>query len=159
MSQTPSPSRTEHNAAACRSSRHTRVQHLIAADESSLAELEALLATLPLCSTGRVFIEVPDAAAQAEIAVPPRMVLTWLDRSRRSGDPGTSRGCAPGQALARAVIAWADEMLCDEDDATRIHLLGGYLGTADIVEHLVAARGVDAAAIRTPEKYGLTPAG
>jgi hypothetical protein len=40
---------TEHNAAACRSSRHTRVQHLITADESSLAELEALLATLPIC--------------------------------------------------------------------------------------------------------------
>ena len=43
---------TEHNAAACRASRHTRVQHLITADESSLAELEALLATLPICSTG-----------------------------------------------------------------------------------------------------------
>ncbi len=57
----------EHNAAACRSSRHTRVQHLITADESSLAELEALLATLPICSTGRVFIEVPDAAWQTEL--------------------------------------------------------------------------------------------
>ncbi|HYJ50331.1 MAG TPA: phage tail protein, partial [Microbacterium sp.] len=51
---------TEHNAAACRASRHTRVQHLITADEMSLAELEALLATLPICSTGRVFIEIPD---------------------------------------------------------------------------------------------------
>jgi hypothetical protein len=154
---TPQP-RAEHNAAVCRSSRHTRVQHLIAADEHSLGDLEVLLATLPLCSTGRVFIEVPDAAAVVDVAVPPRMVLTWLDRSRRSGQPGTSRGCVPGQALSRAVIAWADEMLCTDDDATRIHLLGGYLGTADIVEHLVSVRGIAAGAIHAPERYGLTVA-
>ena len=76
---------TEHNAAACRASRHTRVQHLITADESSLAELEALLATLPICSTGRVFIEIPDAswfeASKVDLHVPSRMVVTWLDRS------------------------------------------------------------------------------
>jgi len=146
---------TEHSAAACRSSRHTRVQHLITADESSLAEIEAVLATLPICSTGRVFIEIPDASWQGEIVVPSRMVLTWLDRSQRSGAPGTSRGCAPGEALARAVTAWADEMLCAEDDETRIQLLGGYLGTADIVDHLTGM-GIDATAIHTPERFGLT---
>lgn len=37
----------------------TRVQHLITADETSLLELETPLVTLPICSTGRVFIEVP----------------------------------------------------------------------------------------------------
>lgn len=146
---------TEHNAAACRASRHTRVQHLITADESSLAELEALLATLPICSTGRVFVEIPDASWQAPVAVPSRMVLTWLDRSQRSGAPGTSRGCATGEALSRAVNGWADEMLCAEDDQTRIHLLGGYLGTADIVDHLTGM-GIDSAAIHTPAQYGLT---
>src|SRR6478672_2572538 len=130
-----SPS-SEHNAAACRSSRHTRVQHLITADEGSLADLEALLATLPICSTGRVFIEIPDASWHGVVTAPARMVVTWLDRSLRSGEPGTGRPCASGQALVRAVTAWADEMLCDEDDETRIHLLGGYLGTADIVDHL-----------------------
>jgi len=154
----------EHNAAACRSSRHTRVQHLITADESSLADLEALLATLPLCSTGRVFVEIPDQSWQGDVTVPARMVLTWLDRSRRSGDPGTGRGCVPGQAVARAVTAWADEMLCDGDghdgldNATRIHLLGGYLGTADIVDHLTARTGIPAESIHTPEQYGLTTA-
>ncbi|GAB2841345.1 SIP domain-containing protein [Microbacterium insulae] len=147
----------EHTAASCRASRHTRVQHLITADESSLADLELLLATLPICSTGRVFVEIPDAAARADIVVPSRMVLTWLDRSQRSGAPGTSRGCAPGEALARAVTAWADEMLCADDDATRIHLLGGYLGTADIVDHLTAM-GVAAEAIHTPAAYGLSTA-
>ncbi|WP_137845201.1 SIP domain-containing protein [Microbacterium sp. 2FI] len=149
---------TEHTAATCRSSRHTRVQHLITADESSLAELEALLTTLPICSTGRVFIEIPDSSWQAALDIPTRMIVTWLDRSLRSGDPGTGRGCAPGQALARAVTAWADEMLCDEDDATRIHLLGGYLGTADIVDHLTTRRGIAAEAINTPARFGLTPA-
>ena len=149
---------TQHDAAACRSSRHTRVQHLITADESSLLDLETLLATLPLCSMGRVFIEVPDASYQAPIAVPARMTLTWLDRSRRSGDPGTGRGCAPGQALARAVTAWADEMMCDPDDATRVHLLGGYLGTADIVDHLTGSLDVDADSIHTPARYGLATA-
>ena len=146
---------TEHSAAACRSSRHTRVQHLITADESSLAELQVVLATLPICSTGRVFAEIPDASWQAEITVPSRMVLTWLDRSRRSGAPGTSRGCAPGEALARAVNGWADEMLCAEDDQTRIHLLGGYLGTADIVDHLTGM-GIAPTSIHAPAEYGLT---
>ncbi|MEZ3159940.1 SIP domain-containing protein [Microbacterium sp. BWT-B31] len=145
----------EHNAAACRASRHTRAQHLITADESSLVELETLLATLPLCSTGRVFVEIPDASWQADLVVPARMVLTWLDRSARTGDPGSGRACAPGQALSRAVTAWADEMLCGDDDHTRILLLGGYLGTADILDHLVTHNGVDADTVHTPAQYGL----
>ena len=150
----------EHNAHACRQSRHARVQHLITADESSLLDLEALLATLPLCSTGRVFIEVPDASYVCDIEVPVRMVLTWLDRSARSGEPGTGRLCAPGAALTRAVTAWADEMLCDEcdgepADGTRIHLLGGYLGTADIVDHLTGRLGIAAERIHAPERFGL----
>ena len=149
---------TEHNAAACRASRHTRVQHLITADETSLLELETLLATLPICSTGRVFIEIPDASFQADIVAPARMVVTWLDRSTRTGDPGTGRACGAGQALTRAVTAWADEMLCAEDDHTRIHLLGGYLGTADIVDHLADRLGIDVATIAAPEAYGLTAA-
>ena len=152
------PHTTEHNAAKCRASRHTRVQHLITADESSLADLEALLATLPICSTGRVFIEIPDASWHGLVQAPARMVVTWLDRSLRSGDPGTGRACAPGQALARAVTAWADEMLCAPDDETRIHLLGGYLGTADIVDHLTTRNGVAASSIHAPEQYGLATA-
>jgi NADPH-dependent ferric siderophore reductase len=148
----------EHNAASCRAKRHTRVQHLITADEASLAELEAVLATLPICSTGRIFIEIPDASWQADIVAPARMVVTWLDRSLRSGDPGTGRGCSAGQALTRAVTAWADEMLCEEDDATRVHLLGGYLGTADIVDHLTERLGIPLERINAPEQYKLTNA-
>lgn len=146
-----------HDATACKASRHARAQQLITADETSLIELETLLSTLPICSTGRVFVEVPDASWIFDLAVPARMIVTWLDRSTRTGDPGTGRACAPGQALARAVTAWADEMLCGEADAcgTRIHLLGGFLGTADIYDHLTEALGIDAHAVHTPERFGL----
>ncbi|MDX2378077.1 siderophore-interacting protein [Microbacterium sp. LRZ72] len=149
---------TTHSPAACRASRHTRVQHLITADEHSLAELEVLLATLPICSTGRVFIEVPGADWIAPVTAPSRMVVTWLDRSRRSGEPGSGRGCVSGSALTRAVTAWADEMLCEDEDHTRIHLLGGYLGTADIVDHLTERRAVARDAIHTPARFGLLTA-
>jgi hypothetical protein len=154
----------EHNATACRSSRHTRVQHLVTADETSLVDLETLLVTLPLCSTGRVFIEVPDASWITPLHAPARMTVTWLDRSRRAGAPGTARSCNPGEALTRAVSGWAGEMLCrsdehdsaaDSDDHTRVYLLGGYLGTADIVDELTSRHAIDAASIHTPERFGL----
>lgn len=148
----------EHNPTACRAPRHSRVQHLVTADENSLAELEALLATLPLCSTGRVFVEVPDESWIGQLSAPARMTVTWLDRSRRSGAPGTSRGCAPGEAVARAVSGWAGEMLGHGDDATRVILLGGYLGTAEIVDDLLERRGVAPDAIHTPERFGLATA-
>lgn len=143
---------------AGRTVRKTRVQYLIAADESSLAELQALLVTLPQCSTGRVFIEVPDATWEAVLTAPPRMTVSWLDRSRRSGAAGSGRSCALGEAIARAVTAWADEMMCAADDATRVFLLGGYLGTADIVDHLTDRLGVARDSIHTPERFGLTTA-
>lgn len=158
MSTLSAAHRTPHSASACRAAKHTRVQQLITADEHALAELELLLSTLPICSTGRVFIEVPDAGWIGEISVPPRMVVTWLDRSRRTGAPGTGRSCASGAALSRAVTAWADEMLCDHDDSTQVHLLGGFLGTADIVDHLTERLGFSADGIHTPERFGLTTA-
>ena len=152
------PETQPHNDTACRASRHTRVQHLVTADETSLAELEALLATLPLCSTGRIFVEVPDASWTGTLQAPARMTVTWLDRSARSGAPGSGRSCAPGEAVARAVAGWAGEMLCADDDHTRVFLLGGYLGTADIVDELTARHGVAAASIHTPERFGLATA-
>mgnify|MGYP003466655930 CR=1 FL=1 len=121
----------EHSARACKAARHTRVQHLITADESSLLDLAALLATLPICSTGRVFIEVPDEASIVTLDAPARMTVTWLDRSSRSGAAGTGQPCAPGSALSRAVTAWADEMLCAD------------------------GLGVDAGSIHAPAQFGL----
>jgi len=134
-----------------------RSRHLVTADENSLAELEAFLATLPLCASGRVFIEVPEQSDISVVEAPPRMTVTWLARSSRSGAPGTGRPCAPGTALARATCAWADEMLCDGEMSTNVTLLGGYLGTADIVEHLTGTLEVAGANIHAPEQFGLLP--
>ncbi|MDF2554323.1 MAG: phage tail protein [Microbacterium sp.] len=154
MSENISPSAGAHSDRACRASKHVRAQHLVTADETSLSDLEMLLTTLPLCSTGRVFVEVPDESDIVDIRVPARMTITWLARSRRSGEPGTGRACAPGTALSRAVVAWADEMLCADDACgTTVTLLGGFLGTADIVDHLVDVHGLPVDHIRTPERF------
>ena len=135
-----------------------RAHHLVTADENSLAELEAFLATLPLCASGRIFIEVPSSSDIGHIQAPGRMTVTWLSRQDRSGAPGSGRACAPGQALARATCAWADEMLYDDETGTQVTLLGGYLGTADIFDHLVERRGIDATRIHTPARFGLATA-
>lgn len=132
-------------------------QYLITADENSFAELEALLATLPICASGRIFIEVAEVTDISVIEVPGRMTVTWLARSARSGAAGTGRACTPGAAVARATCAWADEMLCDGDAGTQIILLGGFLGTADIVEHLTGELSVPVASIDAPERFGLLP--
>ena len=60
-------------------------------------------------------------------------------------------------ALSRATCAWADEMLCEDSAGTNITLLGGFLGTADIVEHLTVALDVPASSINAPEQFGLLP--
>jgi len=105
------------------------VQYLIAADEHSLVELELALTTLPMCATGRVFVEVPDASWICDLDVPSRMTLTWLDRSRR--------GSWNGVALTRATTAWADEMLCVEPDVrTQVVLMADTCATMDMIEHL-----------------------
>ena len=144
------------SAVARRVARRGIVQHLIAADESSIAELQALLATLPICAIGRVFIEVPDASWIGGLEVPGRMTLTWLDRSRHTGRVASGRCCSRGEALSRAVNAWADEMMCADDDQTTVFLLAGYLGTADIVDHLGEhlGRGVDS--LHVPAEYRLS---
>jgi NADPH-dependent ferric siderophore reductase len=136
--------------------RSSKAQYLIVADERSLAELEAELSTLPLCATGRVFIEVPDAESISTVTVPPRMTVTWLPRATRSGAPGTARRCPQGMAASRAAIAWADEMLCDgAEEHTTVTLLGGFLGTADIAEHLTERLGMDPTRITAPERFRL----
>lgn len=134
-----------------------RAHHLVTADEHSMTELQVFLATLPLCASGRIFIEVPESHDIGVIDAPPRMTVTWLARGSRSGAPGTGRSCAPGMAIARATCAWADEMLCDEEQQTHITLFGGYLGTADIVEHLTGTLNVSADSIHAPERFGLLP--
>lgn len=107
--------------------RAARVQVLVTADESTLLDLELLAATLPMCATGRVFIEVTDPAQIASIELPPRMTVTWLDRSARAAEAGDLAG--------RAALAWANEMLCDPDNANRVYLLN-QASAAHIQRHL-----------------------
>ena len=141
-----------HDDSSCRSRRHARAQHLVVADERSLADLELALVALPICAAGRVFIEVPDVSWICELQAPPRMSITWLDRSTRRGDVGTAGLCRPGQAMTRAAIAYADETLCgDEACETNVTLLAGYVATADIVEHLTAQCGIARESITVTE--------
>jgi len=151
----PASLHTPTSAVARRRARRGLVQHLITADEQSLPELQALLATLPMCATGRVFVEVPDASWVSSLPVPGRMTVTWLDRSVRTGAPGSGRACGRGTAVGRAATAWADEMMCAADDETRVFLLGGYLGTAQIVDHLVERMGRSPESIHAPAQFGL----
>lgn len=146
--------------ASRRGVRRSRVQFLVTADESSLTDLEALLATLPICAMGRVFVEVADASQIVDLDVPSRMTLTWLDRSRRSGLPGSAQRCTTGAALTRAVTGWADEMLCDEAslderERTTVYLLAGFLSTADILDHLTEGLEIPVDRIHTPVRFGL----
>ncbi|AWB85867.1 SIP domain-containing protein [Mycetocola zhujimingii] len=132
-----------------------RVQFLIAGDESSLPELEAVLSTLPLCATGRVFVEVESEDQIGSLDVPPRMTVTWLPRSRRSGAPGSGAGCAQGEAFSRAVRAWAGEMLCSDPEEAHIWLGGHYRGVAEAHDYLTTSLGVAPEVIQTPPAYRL----
>lgn len=127
-----------------------RVQYLAVGDETSLTELEAELALLPLCARGRVFVEVEDASQIGTLATPLRMTVTWLARSRRSGRPGTGERCARGEAATRAVRAWCDEMLCDGPGATHAIVTGGFDLLEDVREHLTRTVGMTADAVTVP---------
>ncbi len=148
--------RTDHSGHRANEANHKhRVQFLIAGDETALAELEAMLTTLPLCATGRVFVEVETEDAIGTLQVPPRMTVSWLPRSRRSGAPGTGRTCATGEAVSRAVRAWAGEMLCENPEEVHVWLGGHYRGVAESHDYLTAELGVSADVIQTPPAYRL----
>ncbi len=53
---------------------------LVVGDESALPAIASILADLEPSSTGRVFIEVPEAGDIADLAAPPGIELCWLPR-------------------------------------------------------------------------------
>lgn len=85
----------------------TRV--FFAGDASSIDDLQTMLEVLPICARGQVFIEVADPSEIVPVTAPGRVSITWLDRSRRSGRPGSGERCLPGVALERAARAWLGE--------------------------------------------------
>ncbi|WP_187976571.1 SIP domain-containing protein [Mycetocola sp. JXN-3] len=142
-----------------------RVTHLVAGTFAELPEIEALLATLPMCATGRVFVEVDTAEQVGMLSAPSRMVVSWLVRAERTGAPGSGRACAPGQALSRAVQAWSAEMLCAESEETadatdtvaaaRVWLAGPFTAVADCFDYLTESLNLPATAVDTPARFGL----
>ncbi|MCP2031770.1 NADPH-dependent ferric siderophore reductase [Okibacterium sp. HSC-33S16] len=148
--------RSDHFGHSANEANHKhRVQFLIGGDESALPELEAVLSTLPLCATGRVFVEVESEDQIGTLDVPPRMTVTWLPRSRRSGAPGSGSRCVQGEAFSRAVRAWAGEMLCDDPEEAHVWLGGHYRGVAEAHEYLTTSLGVSADVVQTPPAYRL----
>lgn len=122
--------------------------YLIVADESSLTELEVGLATLPLCSRGRVFVEVQHSSQIEFLAAPPRMTITWFVReSARQTTP-------PGITVGRAVAAWASEMLCGDDSRAQPWLLGADSTVAPVRE-LLSRPEVPSAPIMTAAAFRL----
>ncbi|TWX40452.1 hypothetical protein ES689_03070 [Frigoribacterium sp. ACAM 257] len=109
------------------------IRVLFAGDASSVPTLRAMLAALPICARGQVFVEVDTAAEIESLPSPGRVTVTWLARDRRSGAPGTGLSCAPGEAVERAVRAWLAEMYVDADalaEAEHLIWLGGPEGFA-----------------------------
>ena len=147
------PEHSAHTGATAH--RDDRVQFLVTADETSLAELQIQLALLPLCAKGRVFVEVAEPKDVFSLQVPMRMTVTWLPRSVRGGRPGTGERCAPGQALRRAVRAWTAEMLCDGPGDTQAILTGDFRAVSQVYEVLAGEVGMPEAHIAAPGRYGL----
>jgi NADPH-dependent ferric siderophore reductase len=132
---------------------HDAIRVLFAGDASSLPALREMLASLPICARGQVFVEVGSGAEVEELASPGRVTVTWLARDRRSGAPGSGRSCAPGEALDRAVRAWLAEMYVDAADlAAGEHLIwiGGPASFAyDLRHDLRAVHAADHGAAAT----------
>jgi NADPH-dependent ferric siderophore reductase len=147
------PEHSAHTGATAH--RGDRVQFVVTADETSLAELQSELALLPLCATGRVFVEIPEPKDAFQLQVPMRMTVAWLPRSVRGGRPGTGERCAPGQALRRAVRAWSAEMLCDGPGDTQAILTGGFRAVSRVYELLAGEVGMPDEHIAAPERYAL----
>jgi NADPH-dependent ferric siderophore reductase len=140
--------RPDHAAHTASTAHHDdRVQFLVVGDETSLTELEAELALLPLCARGRVFVEVAEQSGIVPLSAPIRMTVTWLVRAHRSGRPGTAERCAPGEAATRAVRAWSAEMLCDGPGATRAIVTGSWSLVTEVRELLVDEAGLHPEAV------------
>lgn len=121
---------------------------LIGADETILATVQAELALLPLCTRGRVFIEVASSAQVIPLTAPPRMTVTWLDRSARTGRPGTCEPCRRGEALASAVRAWSAEMFCDGPGNAHATVMGSWELVAPTSDYLMGDIGMTPESLR-----------
>jgi len=100
---------------------------LIAAGADQLDEVEELLATLPLCTRGQVFIEAERDLEITRLIAPGRVSVHWLSRERRLGT-------AKGEMLDRAVEAWLGEMLAGTDKDPSIYAWIAREGAARLLQ-------------------------
>lgn len=117
------------------------IRIFFAGDSSAIDDIQTMLEVLPICARGQVFIEVGDSSEIVPVEGPGRVTITWLDRSRRSGRPGTGERCAPGTALDRAARAWLGEFFVDRDalvSSDYVFWIGGGEGFAYDLRHDLA---------------------
>jgi|GEM_PF-7100412 len=136
--------------------RSSLLPYLVVGDETDLAHLAAVVATLPMCATGRVFVECAEPGDAVELGAPQRMTVTWLARSERSGAPGSCAACPRGEAVGRAVAAWAAEMVDEQTaDAMTVILTGDYRTVAAAHESIAERSCIADERISLDEGYRL----
>jgi NADPH-dependent ferric siderophore reductase len=114
------------------------IRVFFAGDASAIGDINTMLEVLPICARGQVFIEVDDASQIVPVDAPGRVTVSWLDRSRRSGRPGTGERCTPGTALERATRAWLGEFFVDRAslvESDYVVWIGGAEGFAYDLRH------------------------
>jgi NADPH-dependent ferric siderophore reductase len=117
------------------------IRVFFAGDASAIDDIQTMLEVLPICARGQVFIEVADASEIVPVTAPGRVTVSWLDRSRRSGRPGTGERCVAGTALDRATRAWLGEFFVDREALTSsdyVFWIGGPEGFAYDLRHDLA---------------------
>lgn len=100
--------------------------YLIVAQADRLDEVRLATSILPICAHGRVIVEAPADAELPIVELPARLGLT---RHRDASG---------------AVRAWASEMLCDEDAARSVWVLGDDAFRAEVTRTLSDDYGLDA---------------
>jgi len=85
---------------------------LLAGDETAVPAVCSILEGLPRTALGQAFLEVPTADDVLDVDAPAGVAVTWLPRDARPEAPH-------GDALDRAVRAWASEMVAGADAPAR----------------------------------------
>lgn len=82
---------------------------LLAADETAVPAVAAILEGLPADAAGHVFLEVPSPGDALPLAAPAGVQITWLPRGGGEAEEAHAAEPLPfGGALVPAVTAWVD---------------------------------------------------
>jgi NADPH-dependent ferric siderophore reductase len=84
---------------------------MMAGDSRDLPAMARVFASLPRDAYGQVFIEIVSAVQVVPLAVPAGVSVSWLRRDHVDAESGHTFGSARGEAIERAVLAWAAEWI------------------------------------------------